>query len=100
MDGLRVVTITLLFLALLVVVVNWATVILSLRNKRRMIDRHYSTIPFAAQVFGVAGAISSRLDPVGIIPPWACVLVALLDVSLWSLVCLPIHLLRRRGRRG
>jgi hypothetical protein len=89
-------TIGFLLLAILVVLLNWIALLVSVRNKRRGIDRHVSPIPIAAQVFGVVGAIISYFNPAEPIRPWAYILVALLDVPLWSLAYLPIYWLKRR----
>lgn len=90
-------TISFLLLAILVVALNWVAAGVSLRNKRRGIDRHISPIPIVAQIFAVVAAIGSYFNPAGLIRPWACILVALLDVPLWSLAYLPVYLRKRRG---
>lgn len=97
---LSAMTVALLLLAALVLVLNWAAVAMWFRNKRRGFARHYSLVPFAAQVFGIAAAITSKLDPAPQISPWVGIVVAALDVSVWSLAYLPIYLLRRRRNQG
>jgi hypothetical protein len=45
-----VLAIALLLFAIYVVVFNWCCVIISIRNKRRGIDRHFSTIPIVISI--------------------------------------------------
>lgn len=75
-----------------IVVMNSVSVIFSLRNQRRGIDRHYSAVPFAGQILLLLAGLASAF-----IPRWILWSVALADLSLWTiagyLVCLPF----RRG---
>jgi hypothetical protein len=99
-DLLNIGAVSFLLLAILASALNWAALVVSVRNKKRGIDRHLSTIPIAAQIFGVAAAVSSHFNPAAVIPSWICLLPALLDVSLCSLAYLPVYLLRRRSSRA
>jgi hypothetical protein len=45
-----ILAIAILVFAACVVVMNWGCVIVSLRNKRRAIDRHHSTVPIVSFV--------------------------------------------------
>ena len=76
-----------------IVVMNYWCAIASVRNKRKGLDRHYSMIPLVAQVvFGVAYTASS-FAPAAILPGALLLVLALSDLSLWSLLWLPFHLL-------
>jgi hypothetical protein len=88
-----------LLAALYILVMNWACVILSLRNKRRGIDRHHSTIPIVSAFPAIlAAALLGR--PFGI---WA-LLIPILDIAnlnlLFSPIYLILHLLRKRRQKS
>jgi len=87
---LSIASVILALLGAYIVAMNAGCVFVSLRNQRRGIDRHHSTVPLVAQILlGSAGSISS------FIPHWLLWSVALADISLWSLlyfvVRLPFH---------
>jgi hypothetical protein len=75
-----VVAVLLAVVGVYVVALNARCVCVSLRNKRRGVDRHHSTVPLVAQIFL---GFSWLLSP--IVPQWALWTVALADVSLWTL---------------
>lgn len=77
-----------------IVTMNCVCVVVSLRNQRRGIDRHHSTVPFIGQLLlGVAGSISA------LIPSWLLWSVALADVSLWFMLYFLVRLpFRRRSQ--
>ena len=77
---LSITSIILTLLGGYIVAMNAGCVFVSLRNQRRGIDRHHSTVPLGAQILlGTAGSLSS------FIPYWLLWSVALADISLWSL---------------
>jgi hypothetical protein len=74
---------------------NWASAIASIRNKQRGTHRHVSTIPVLSFILaGVAHTIY----------PWQqkawIILVPLLDVANWSLLWLPVALIRESKRKA
>lgn len=83
-------------LAACVVVMNYAYVTMSYRNRLRGIDRHYSTVPLAAQILLVVADRASSIASKRVLPwPWLLGL-ALVDISLWFLLLAPFRLLLRR----
>ncbi len=79
-----------------VIVMNYAYVIMSYRNRLRGIDRHHSTVPLVAQILLVLADRVSSITSTRVLPwPWLLSL-ALVDVSLWFLVFAPFRLLLRR----
>ena len=93
-----ILTSVLLALGACVVVVNWYAVIASYRFKRQGVARHISLIPALSQIFVIAAAFIAHLGAVSGIPEWLFWAVALSDVSLYSILYFPAHLLRRRFR--
>ena len=84
-----ILAIGILLFAAYVVVMNWGCVIVSTRNKGRGIDRHHSTVPIISFVLAaLAFAIYPRLDKMWMIT------VPLLDIANWSLLLLPVVLIR------
>src|SRR5690349_5392392 len=90
-----------LLVALYLLVMNWGCVIVSLRNKRRGIDRHHSTVPIVSAFPAIlAAALLGR--PFRI---WA-LLIPALDIANLNLLFAPVYLLiylwRKRGaaRKG
>jgi hypothetical protein len=80
-----VLAIALLLFAIWVVVSNWAFVIITVRNKRRGIDRNLSTIPFASILFTlVASVVYPGADKLWMIS------IPLLDIGNWEMLGLSI----------
>ena len=79
-----------------IIVMNYAYVILSHRNKRRGIDRYHSTVPFVAQILLI---LSDRVLSIVATPllsrSWLLAL-GLADISLWLLVFGAITFVFRR----
>ncbi len=74
-----------LLFAAYIVVMNWGCVVVSIRNKRRGIDRHHSTVPLLS-LFITALAV--------VVYPWPWMIaVPLLDIANWSLVWAPFGLI-------
>jgi len=90
MDTIRLVlAIIVLLLAAYIVAMNWGCVIVSIRNKRRGIDRHHSTVPVLSFILvALAHLIYPKVDK-----NWMIV-IPLLDVANWSLLTLPLVLFR------
>lgn len=85
-----ILALAILVFAAYIVAMNWGCVIVSMRNKRRGIDRHPSTVPVVSFLLaGVAYAIYPRAEKMWIF------LVPLLDVTNWSLLWLPVVLTRK-----
>jgi hypothetical protein len=77
-----------LLAALYVLAMNWACVITSLRNKRKGIDRHHSTVPLVSAIPAVLAA-ATLPQPWG---AWA-LLLPLLDIANLNLLFAPFYLL-------
>ena len=83
-----------LLAALYILVMNWGCVIVSLRNKRRGIDRHHSTVPVVSAFPAIlAAAFLGR--PFGI---WA-LLIPILDIANLNLLFSPIYLIAYLWRK-
>jgi uncharacterized membrane protein len=73
-------------IALSVIVMNYACVIASYRNRLRGIDRHHSTLPLVPQILLVLADRASSIAPARVLPwPWLLGL-ALADIGLWVLL--------------
>ena len=89
-----ILAIAILLIAAYIVVMNWGCVIVSTRNKRRGIDRHHSTVPIISFVLAaLAFAIYPRTDRMWMIT------IPLLDIANWSLLLLPVVLIREAGMK-
>ena len=77
-----------LFAAAFVVVMNWGCVIVSWRNKRRGIARHYSTVPLVSVVLTVVAWAIIPWDG----RHWLFAIPAL-DIANWMLLWLPVWLM-------
>jgi hypothetical protein len=89
-----ILSLALMLFAAFVVVMNWGCVIVSMRNKRRGIDRHHSTVPIISFVLV---ALASLIYP----PPLEIWMIAvpLLDIANWQLPWLPVVLIREWGKK-
>ena len=89
-----ILAIVILLFAVYIVVMNWGCVIVSIRNRKRGIDRHHSTVPVVS--FIMAGLAH-------LICPWPdkswMIAIPLLDIANWSLLWLPFGLIREWRRR-
>ena len=72
-----------------IIVMNWGCAIVSTMNRRRGIDRHYSTVPIVSLVLA---SLASLVYP-GSDKMWM-ISLPLLDIANWSLLSLPIALIR------
>jgi hypothetical protein len=82
MNGLRITAaVILILLAVYITAMNWGCVIVSMRNKRRGIGKHHSTVPLISLILA---ALAYAVCPfsskawIGIIPA--------VDVGNWSLI--------------
>jgi hypothetical protein len=94
----NIVPVVLLATAALVVAGNWTAVAWSLRLKSRGIERHISTVPLLAQIlaFLAAAVASQSVSP--ILPAWSYWVVTCSDIALYSMLLVPVYLLRSRFR--
>ena len=82
-----------LALALFFLVMNWACWWANRRNRQRAIDRYHSQVPLVVQILACLAWLLAGSAPA--LPGWVFLAVALLDLALYSLLYLPIFLLRR-----
>jgi hypothetical protein len=84
-----------LLFAVYIVAMNWGCVVVSIRNKRRGIDRHHSTVPVVSFILvAFAHLIYPKPDK-----NWMIAL-PLVDIANWSLLALPMVLFRRSGKNN
>jgi len=76
-----------------VVVMNWACVIASSRNRRKDIDRHHSTVPLVSLILAALAVTAWPLQG----KLWLLVLPAL-DIANWMILAMPFQLLRERRK--
>lgn len=89
-----ILAIAILLFGAYIVVMNWGSVIVSTRNKKRGIDRHHSTVPIISFVLAaLAYLIYPHPDKMWMIS------VPLLDVANWSLLLLPVVLIRESRKK-
>ena len=89
-----ILSIAILVFAAYIVVMNWGCVIFSMRNKRRGIDRQHSTVPIVSfALAALAYLIYPRPDKMWMIS------VPVLDIANWSLLWLPVVLVREAKRK-
>lgn len=69
-------------LAAFIVVMNWVWVIASELNKRKGIDKHYSTVPLISLI--LAGVIAYPVYP--FTPKWWIWIIPAVDIGNWALV--------------
>jgi hypothetical protein len=74
---------------------NWSYAILSLRNRRRGIDRHYSLVPLVSILLAYS---AYQIYPY---PQknWIAI-IALLDIGTWELLWIPVILIREKAYTG
>ncbi|MCA9233661.1 MAG: hypothetical protein KDA57_23680, partial [Planctomycetales bacterium] len=96
----NIVPVVLLVTAALVVAGNWAAVVWSLRLKSRGIERHISTVPLVAQILAFLAAVVASQSVSPILPAWSYCVVACSDIALYSMLLVPVYLLRSRFRAG
>src|SRR4051812_37194816 len=94
------ISLVLLAAAAYVAAINWASVYFSCRNLRLGIPKHHSMTPLISQVFVVLAWLVHQPTAMPWIPAKAFLLIALADLSLWSLLWLPVVLIRRALTAG
>lgn len=88
---LSIASVILALLGAYTVFLNGACVVVSLRNQRRGIERHHSSVPFVGQfLLGASGYLSA------VLPHWLLWSVALADISLWGMLLFLVRLPFRR----
>ena len=83
-----------------VIAMNWIWTIQNVRNRRRGIQRHYSTMPLVAQVLLVIAVLLSGREQSFWLPPFVFWAIGLADVSLWMLFSFFISQLNRSNLRS
>jgi len=88
MDTTRIIlAIVVLLFAVYIVAMNWGCVVVSIRNKRRGIDRHHSTVPVVSFILvAFAHLIYPKPDK-----NWM-IAIPLVDIANWSLLASPVVL--------
>lgn len=95
MDTSRLIlAIILLLLAGYIVAMNWGCVAASIRNKKRGIDRHHSTVPIVSFILvALAHLVYPRPEK-----NWMIV-IPLVDIGNWILLWLPNGLIQEWRKR-
>jgi hypothetical protein len=89
-----ILSLAILACAAFVVVMNWGCFIVTMRNKRRGIDRHHSTVPMVSVLLAaLAHLIYPRPEKMWMI------FVPLFDIANWSLLWLPMVLIREARKK-
>jgi hypothetical protein len=95
MNNARLLLLTIALLAAgYIILINWTCAVLTRRNKKRGINRHYSTVPFVTIPLAYLAYILYPYQGgkwIGITP--------ILDVGNWMLLWLPIAFLGGAERR-
>lgn len=86
----------LVVLALIVIFLNYTVVFAYFRNKRQGITKHSSMIFVLPQVLLLLAYAALRHLPHASLSGWALLSIALLDPGIWTILSLPIFLLRRK----
>ncbi len=71
-----------ILISVYILIMNWGCVIKNIRNKRKGIDRHHSTVPLVSIVFAVA--LAYPLYPYT--PKWWIFIIPILDIGNWILI--------------
>jgi hypothetical protein len=88
-----------LLAAIYVAVANWACVIISVRNQRRGVDRHHSTVPIITVLLAALALLAWPFQP----KLWI-LLIPILDMAHLNLLLSPfwfvLHVCRKRRQAG
>lgn len=76
-----------LLLATYIAVMNWVCAIISIRNKRKGIDRHHSTIPIITVLLTFCGMVMCPF-----LKGWP-MLIPVLDIANLNLLLSPVYLI-------
>jgi len=89
-----IIAIVILIFALCIVAMNWSSVIGNMRNKRKGVAYHYSTVPIVSFILAALSYIVYPRPDKG-----AALIIPLLDIANWRLLWLPVALLRQGGKK-
>jgi len=84
-----IVAIGCILVAAYTVALNWGCVIVSIRNKKRGINRHHSVVPLGSAIFA-AFALIAYPGP----QRYLLLLVPIMDIGNWLLLWLPVVFIR------
>ena len=85
-----IIAIVILVLALCIVAMNWGAVIGNIRNKRKGVAHHYSTIPIVSFILAALSYIVYPRPDKGV-----ALIIPLLDIANWRLLWLPVASIRQ-----
>ncbi len=94
--GLLAIGALLVVLALVVIVLNYTVVYSYFRNKRLGIEKHSSMIFVLPEVLLLLAYAVFRHLPHASLSGWVLLGIALLDPGIWTILALPLSLLRRK----
>ena len=83
-----------MLIAAYIVLMNWGCVIVSIRNKRREVAKHHSTVPLVTLIIAYLIYLAYPYKPdfwIGLIPA--------LDIGNWFLLYLPVVLWRESRKK-
>src|SRR4030042_4342785 len=89
-----IIAIVILVFALFIVAMNWSSVIGNMRNKRRGIAHHHSTIPIVSFILAAVSYIIYPRRDEGL-----TLIIPLLDIANWRLLWLPVAMIRQARTR-
>jgi hypothetical protein len=89
-----IIAIVMLIFALCIVAMNWISVIGNMRNKRRGINRHHSTIPIVSFILVALSYVIYPRPDIG-----SAMIIPLLDVANWRLLWLPVAMIRHAWKK-
>lgn len=82
-----------------VVAMNWVCLLMTQRNHRIGVKRHYSMVPIVPQLLALLAWLLYEPGAIQGLRPIVFVLVALDDVLLWNLALYPLWASRQSNRR-
>jgi hypothetical protein len=85
-----IIAIVILVFALCIVAMNWSSVIGNMRNKRKGVYHHHSTVPIVSFILAALSYIIYPHEDKGL-----TLIIPLLDVANWRLLWLPVALIRQ-----
>jgi len=83
-----IIAIVILVFALCIVAMNWSSVIGNMRNKRKGVHHHHSTVPIVSFILAAITYIIYPRPDKG-----AALIIPLLDIANWRLLWLPVALI-------
>ena len=85
-----IISIIVLVFAVGIVVMNWGSVIVNARNKKKGVERHYSTVPVVSLILAAIAYVAYPYLGKG----WM-VLIPLVDIANWRLLWLPVAVIQQ-----